>query len=258
VAAGAALFEDTPVSRVEMGTPFVAHTPAGRIRARHVVLATNAYTPALGLLASTVLPITVQLFRTAPLSPAERAAVGWRGGEGIYTAHEMLESYRLTADGRIVGGAKHVRYGFRGRRVADADPHVAARLEVAFRERFPMLRNVEITDRWGGPIAFTLDFLPAVGRTGPGGNLLYAAGYAGHGVALATYAGKMIADLLAGRDGPGAALWRRRQIPLPPEPLRWLVVRGLTGLFGGIDRRVDRAVARAAAPAGEGHAPEFS
>ena len=241
VRAGASLFEHTPIVRVERGAPFVLHTPSGRVRARRVVLATNAWTPTLGFLGSTILPMWVQLFRTAPLSPAQRAAVGWAGGEGIYTAHEMLESYRLTADGRIVGGAKYVRYGFGGRPVADADPEVAARLEEIFRRRFPELGDVAITDHWGGRIAFALDFLPAVGRTGPEDSLLYAVGYAGHGVALATYAGRMIADLLAGRAGPGAALWARRRIPLPPEPLRWLVVHGLTTIFGRIDRRVDRA-----------------
>ena len=54
----------------------------------------------------------------------------------------------------------------------------------------------------------------------------------------------MIADLLLERDGPGAALWSRRRLPLPPEPFRWLIVRGLIGFFGGVDRRVDRAVER--------------
>jgi hypothetical protein len=31
-------------------------------------------------------------------------------------------------------------------------------------------------------------------------------------------------------------------VPLPPEPLRWLVVKALTGVFGAIDRRVDDAL----------------
>jgi hypothetical protein len=50
----------------------------------------------------------------------------------------------------------------------------------------------------------------------------------------------MVTDLLLERDGPGAALWTRRRLRLPPEPLRWLVVRGLTGLFGWMDERADR------------------
>jgi gamma-glutamylputrescine oxidase len=244
LAVGAELYEGTPVERLEDGEPAVVHTPHGRVRARLVILATNAYTPALGWLTNRIVRVHVYLFATAPLSAAERAAVDWREREGIYTAHEMLESYRLTADQRIVGGAKTVRYGYGGAALAD-DAATYAVLEAAFRERFPELRDVAIERRWGGPIAFALDFLPVVGRTGRHGNILYGAGYAGHGVALASYAGTMLADLVLDRDGPGRALWARRVIPLPPEPLRWLVVKGLTSVFGAIDRRVDRAVQRA-------------
>jgi glycine/D-amino acid oxidase-like deaminating enzyme len=240
--AGATLFERTPVERIELGRPLIVHARAGRIRARRVVVATNAYTPRLGLLRSRILALRVQLFRTAPLGASQRAAVGWPGREGIYTAHEVLESYRLTADDRIVGGSKFVRYGYGGRELADVDAGIARRLETTFRKRFPELGDVAITDHWGGPIGFTLNFLPALGRLGPDGDVVYAVGYAGHGVALATYAGRMVCDLLHRRDGPGAALWKRAQFPLPPEPLRWLLARGLTGLLGALDRRVDRSV----------------
>ena len=186
VAAGVQLFEQTPAQRIETTAPAVVHTPRARVRARHVVLATNAYTPALGVLRSAVLPMCVQLFQTAPLTAAQRHAVDWRGREGIYTAHEMLESYRLTHEQRIVGGAKHVRYGFGGRALPDVDAAVAASLESTFRLRFPELRDVQVTHHWGGPIAFALDFLPLVGRTGEHGNVLHAIGYAGHGIALAS------------------------------------------------------------------------
>jgi gamma-glutamylputrescine oxidase len=185
----------------------------------------------------------VYLFATAPLTTAQRTAIGWRGREGIYTAHEMLESYRLTDDDRIVGGAKTVRYGFDGRALED-DPATFAFIEAAFRDRFPELRDVRVTHRWGGPIAFALDFLPAVGVTGTFKNVFYSVGYAGHGIAMASYAGTMIADLLLGRDGPGRALWGRRSVPMPPEPIRWLVAHALVGAFGAIDRRVDRQLHR--------------
>jgi glycine/D-amino acid oxidase-like deaminating enzyme len=204
-------------------------------------LATNAYTPDLGFLGRTVTRLHVHLFATAPLAAAERAAVDWQGREGIYTAHEMLESYRLTADGRIVGGAKRVRYGYGGRALSDADEATSALLEHTFRTRFPELCEVAIESRWGGPIAFTLDFLPTVGRTGRHGTIYYSLAYAGHGVALASYAGTMLADLLLGRQGPGQVLWSRRPWPLPPEPLRSLAVGAITGVLGAIDRRVDRA-----------------
>jgi glycine/D-amino acid oxidase-like deaminating enzyme len=208
-----------------------------------VVLGTNAFTGDLALLKRTVIRVNVYLFRTAPLSSAQHEAVGWRGREGIYTAHEMLESYRLTDDGRIVGGAKVVRYRFGGGPLSYDDPAAFALIERTFRERFPELRDLPITDRWGGPIAISLDFLPVLGRTGRRGNLFYSIGYAGHGIPMASYAGNMLADFMLRGDGPGRALWSRRRIPMPPEPFRWLVFHALTGVFGTIDRRVDRAIA---------------
>jgi glycine/D-amino acid oxidase-like deaminating enzyme len=207
------------------------------VRGRHVVRATNAFTPALGRLRSSVLRVQVQLFRTAKLTPAQLATVGWRGRQGVYTAHEILESYRLTHDNRIVGGSKSVRYGFGGKALPDTDDGIRRLLEETFAQRFPELADVAIADHWGGPIALSLDFLPVVGRRGA---LVHAIGYAGHGVALASYAGEMIADLLLERTGAGAPLWSRWSVPLPPEPLRWLVFRGLTTVFAGMDRRVDR------------------
>ncbi|MBI2964254.1 MAG: FAD-dependent oxidoreductase [Deltaproteobacteria bacterium] len=242
LAAGARLFERTPVEAIDDGEPAVVRTAKGRVRARSVVLGTNAWTPSLGRLRGTLVPLHVYLFRTAPLTEAQVASVGWRGREGVYTAHEILESWRLTDDGRIVGGSKVVRYAYGGGLCPDDDPAALAALQDTFRRRFPELRDLALTEHWGGPIALVLDFLPWIGRIGRRGNVYVCAGYAGHGLALASYAGEMIADLMLGRDGPGAALWTRRWIPMPPEPFRWLTVRALTGLFESIDRRVDRAL----------------
>lgn len=238
---GAAIFEETGVRHVEdHRLPLVLFTGSGRVRASAVVLATNAWTPALGKLRATVLPVHVQLFRTVPLTSEERGRIGWPGREGIYTAHEVLESWRLTADGRILGGSKHVRYGYGGAMLPDVDAAVRRKIERAFFHRFPELGAVDLADWWGGPIAFALDFLPVVGRTGPRGNVYYAAGYAGHGIALASYAGRLLADLMLG-DGRALAPLRRPWVPLPPEPLRLLVFRALNGFFEAVDRRTDRA-----------------
>jgi len=237
--AGVTIYEQTPVRHIVEGERIGVETPGGLLRADYVVLATNAWTPGLGYLRHTILPIEVTLFRTEPLDEPVLRGLDWHCREGIYTAHEMLESYRLTADARIVGGAKHVRYGFGGRMRGTSD-RLANRLIATFRERFPTLRNVEIADVWTGPIAFALDFLPSVGRTGRHDNVLYATGWAGHGIALASYAGPMLVDLLEGGDGPGWPLWDRRWLPLPPEPLRWLTVHGITKGLGLVDRRIDR------------------
>jgi glycine/D-amino acid oxidase-like deaminating enzyme len=66
--AGARLFEQTPVQGIDDTAPLTVRTAAARVRARSVIVATNAYTPELGLLRSSVLPMVVQLFSTAPLT----------------------------------------------------------------------------------------------------------------------------------------------------------------------------------------------
>lgn len=244
--AGVEIHEQTPVTSVEDGPRPRVRTREGSASADLLVLAVNAYGLGFDLpppLPSRMLPVYVQLIRTAPLTDEQLARVGWRGREGVYTAHEVLESWRLTRDSRIVGGSKHVRYGYGGKTLPDRDAALTLRLEAVLRARFPELGEVPVTDVWGGRIAFGLDFLPAVGRTGTAGRILYALAYAGHGIAMASYAGRMLVDLENGRTGPGAALWERRGWPIPPEPLRWLVFRGLNGLFEAIDRRVDRLVA---------------
>lgn len=239
VDAGVALFEHTPVERIEPGEQVRLITPRGQVRARQIVVATNGYSNRLNLRKPKIARVMVQLFRTAPLSERQLKDLDWRARTGIYTAHEILESYRLTADRRIVGGSKAVRYGFANRDLPSVDQHCADSLERAFRTRFPELRDLAITDHWGGVTGFSLDFLPQIGRTGKRRNIYYAAGFCGHGIAMASYAGRMICDLLCERDGPGRTLWTRRSVPFPPEPLRWLVAQGLIQLFQGIDRRVD-------------------
>jgi len=235
--AGARLHESSPVEAIATGARVRVETPRGSVTAPVCVLATNAYTPRLGMLRSAVAPLWVSLFATDPLDAAQRERVGWPGGEGIYTAHEVLESYRLTADGRIVGGSRQVRYPYGGRALPDRDDAVFAALEAMFRDRFPELAGLAIDRCWSGPIAMTMDFLPAVGRSG---SLVYGVGYNGHGIAQASYVGTMLARLASGEDPGHPEIVSRRRLPYPPEPVRWALAQILLRSFAAIDRRHDR------------------
>lgn len=242
--AGATICDRSRVVDIDESSPAaVVRTEGGSLRADRVVLATNAYTPALGRLRSSGLRLQVQLFRTEPLGDVQLARIPWSGREGIYTAHEALESYRLTADNRIVGGSKFVRYGFNDRVLPDVDSSVAARLELVFRDRFPELDDVAVECHWGGSIFLSMDFLPRVGCADRHGRVLHSLAYAGHGVAHASFAGKVLADWLADRESPGSVLYERKGIPLPPEPLRWVVFQVLSKTLELVDRRVDRRAA---------------
>lgn len=242
LASGARVFESTPVRALHLKGEVRAETAHGALRARKLLLCTNAYTPVtLGLLRSKTVPVRVTLFATRTLTPSERASLGWRGGEGIYTAHEILENYRIAADGRLIGGTKDVNLAFGNRLPAPLQEATCAALERAFHERFPTLAGVPIERFWGGWIALTIDNLPIHGSLADG-RAIYYGGCNGHGVPTCTLMGAAIADEALGDANPHVAVLRRFELPWPPEPLRWLGGQALLGYYRAIDRRVDAAL----------------
>lgn len=242
IASGARLFERTPLVALEDGARVVARCEHGSLRADAAILATNAYTPQIGRKRRLVSPLRVTLFETEPLDDAHLAALGWPGREGIYTAHELLESYRVTAQRTIVGGSKRVRYAYGSQLAEGYDPAVFRFVEGAFRDRFPALDDVRVARFWGGWVGVTLDFLPSLGVDGPRRNVHFGVGFNGHGVAQATLMGAMLAEQVQGRAHPWAGAIERRSWSWPPEPLRWLAAQVILATLGFIDERLDRQV----------------
>jgi glycine/D-amino acid oxidase-like deaminating enzyme len=244
LAAGCRIYEGSEVRAILEGRTPSVETNAGSLRAERVVVATNAYTPVtLRWLRNRLVPLRVTLFATHPLSAADRARLGWPGREGLYTAHQVLESWRLTADGRLLGGSRWVRYGF-GSSLADAAPaRLRERLAGLLAQRFPGLET-GVDAFWGGWIGTTLDFLPLLGVRGEPANLHYGLAYNGHGIAQACLLGRVLADTLLGRENEETSLLARRGIWLPPEPLRWLLARGILGALELADALTDRAIRR--------------
>jgi gamma-glutamylputrescine oxidase len=186
-------------------------------------------------------PVSVCLFETARLTEEDIRSIDWKGREGIYTAHEILESYRLTADNTIVGGSKQIYYRYGSQLQPDYNKDRYDYITAAFRERFPQLSHVGIQDTWSGFISFALDFLPIVG-TNKKRTKAHAAAFAGHGVAMASYCGRLAALSLQGEQAEGHVLLQKKTIPLPPEPLRWMIVRFIRWLLTILDRRTDSRI----------------
>jgi len=242
LAAGVRLFEGSALESLEDGRRVVARSERGSVTADCAVLATNAYTAGTGRLQRKLAPLRVQLFETAPLDDAQLAELDWRGREGVYTAHEVLESYRLTARNTIVGGSRVVRHGW-GQSLPKAyDADAFATIELAFRARFPSLRDVAVESFWGGWIGFGLDFLPSLGSEGEHGNVHYGIGFAGHGLAQATLMGAMLAERVRGGEHEFESALRRRSLAWPPEPLRWLGGKLIIATLEALDRRTDRQI----------------
>jgi glycine/D-amino acid oxidase-like deaminating enzyme len=204
--AGARLLENTEVKKLRrVRAGFEIATSRGPMRAAEVLAATNGYTPAaLPTLRRRVIPIGSYQIATAPLgSELARRLVPKR--RVFSDTKHLLYYFRLSPDDRMVfgGRASFTPTGLR---------RSAAILRAGMREVFPELGDAVIEFAWAGKVAYPVDHLPHAGRLG---GLYYAMGYCGHGVALATYLGGRMGDVIAGKSTlPDLGAASFRPIPL--------------------------------------------
>jgi glycine/D-amino acid oxidase-like deaminating enzyme len=226
---GAVIHESSPVTGIETaGTAATVRTGAGSIRCANVVLATNAYSGSvLRRTRRHFVPVYDYVLTSDPLTPEQRAAIGWAGREGMSDSGNQFHYFRLTADERILWGGYDAVYYPGGRVGPQHDDRAAtyATLEANFAAMFPQLTGLRFPYRWGGPIATTTRFTPMFG-TALGGRVVYALGYTGLGVATTCFAARVLADRLL---APGSDLLtldyvRRMPFPFPPEPARTAAV----------------------------------
>jgi glycine/D-amino acid oxidase-like deaminating enzyme len=247
LAEGVALHEHTPVRRVRLGREIALETPGGEVRARALVLATNAETPALGFFRRGILPLQSHVIATAPLPEARFEALGWGRFDGFTDDLDRIAYACRTPGGRLLfGGGGNAAYGYRfggaPARAPRPDDAAARFLRTALARYFPDLGAAPLAHRWTGTLALTLDRVCSMGVGGPDRNVYHALGYSGHGIALALLAGRVLADLYEGnheawRDQP---FYQKRLLPFPPEPLRWLGYQAYTRLTGRSPRRAAR------------------
>ena len=214
-------------------------TAAGRVRARKVLLATSAYPPLLKAIRRYVVPVYDYALVTEPLTAAQKADVGWRHRQGIGDGGNQFHYYRLTRDDRILYGGWDAVYRYGGPVGPRQDQHDAtfATLAQHFFHTFPQLEAVKFSHRWGGAIDTSSRFSVFFG-TARDGNLAYATGYTGLGVASTRFGARVALDLLDGRDTEATRLRyvRTKPIPFPPEPLRWAVVQYTRNRLAAADR----------------------
>jgi len=192
--AGARLFGRTEVTRLdERAGCWIATTPAGTLQADRILIATNGYTTGLTpRLRQRLLPIGSYVVTTERLDASVAAALLPRNRMAFDSKH-VLHYFRLTPDRRLLfGGRAEFRTPVPRRLHEAADILRGARIEV-----FPQLADAGIDYGWGGNVAMTRDQLPHAGRLG---GLYFAAGYCGHGVAMATWLGDQIARRMAGQS----------------------------------------------------------
>jgi glycine/D-amino acid oxidase-like deaminating enzyme len=229
LADGVRIHEDTKVTGLSADSGGVLlQTPAGRLRAARVVLATNAFPPLVRSISRYVIPVYDYVLVTEPLDKRQRAAIGWQGREGLADSGNRFHYYRLTADERVLwGGYEAVyHYGNGMRPELEESSEVFNLLAGNFFETFPQLEGLRFSHRWAGAIDTCSRFCVTFG-TALGGRAAYAVGYTGLGVGASRFGAQVALDLVHGRDTEltRLELARSRPIPFPPEPLRFGVVQ---------------------------------
>ncbi len=204
-AAGARLHEMSLVHRITPGKTCVVQTDHGRIEAAHVILACNGYLGGLEpKVAARVMPINNFIVATEPLG--DRAVQIIADNIAVADSKFVVNYFRLSEDGRLLfGGGESYGYRF--------PKDIAATVRKPMLQVFPQLADARIDYAWGGTLAITMTRLPCFYRPAP--NILSVSGYSGHGVALATLAGKIMAQTVSGQS-EGFDLMARLPVPRFP------------------------------------------
>ena len=229
ISLGVKIFENSKVEWLEDVEDAVrVHTPYGAVTAARVALATNVFPSLVRSVRKYVVPVYDYALVTEPLSPEQLEAIGWSGREGISDAGNQFHYYRLTNDNSILWGGYDTVYNFRGkvRREYEFNADTYATLAAHFLETFPQLAGIKFTHAWGGAIDTCTRFSPFWG-TSHRGKVAYVLGYTGLGVASTRFGAATMLDLLDDEetDRTQLAMVRKRPMPFPPEPLRWLFIR---------------------------------
>lgn len=218
-AAGAVICENSEALRLDKGAKPVVHTRHGRVICDQVILAANGYLGGLEpKVAAKVMPINNFIVATEPLG--DRAAGVLAEPIAVADTKFVVNYWRLSEDNRLLfGGGESYGYRF---------PDIIKTVLKPMLEVYPHLKGTRIDHAWGGTLAITLNRMPCFTRPAP--NILSASGYSGHGVAMATLAGKLMAEAVAGN---AAGFDLMASLPQPRFPggvaLRWpLLVLAMT------------------------------
>ena len=213
IKAGAADLRETRVEKIEREAAQGAQrwrvtTSRGALWAREVFVGTSGYTgAATPALRKKIIPIGSYIITTEVLPEALARELSPRN-RMIYDSKNYLYYYRLTPDNRMLFGGRAAFFP----ETEDSIRKSAEILRRGMIDVYPQLRDVKVEYVWGGTLDFAFDIMPHAGQMD---GIYYAVGYAGHGVAMATWQGQKMAEMIAGEKPENPFVG----IPFPGAPL---------------------------------------
>ena len=189
ISLGATIFEKSRVLSYTEGAEVRVKTAAGEVKAKYLVLACNGYLEKLEpRTAGKIMPINNFMLATEPLGE-ELAQQLIRDDTSMSDTLFVINYWKLSADNRLLfGGGENYTKRF----PADIKSFVRKYML----RIYPELANTRIDYGWGGTLAVTMNRMPDFGRLSA--QVFYAHGYSGHGVPIATMAGKLLAEAISG------------------------------------------------------------
>ena len=223
------LAEVTDLRRIGTGTMHDLTTPRGTVRAGKVIVGTSGYTgKPFGWMQRRVIPVGSFIVVTEPLPQAlvDELLPNRRMASD---SKNFIYYFRITPDNRLLFGGRA--------RFALSDPSQDREsgeiLKQAMHYVFPQTRDARIDYMWGGLVDISMDQMVHAGQHD---GLFYSLNYSGHGVQMANYMGKVMAEVVDGK--PEANIWRDLKNPWIPGYFGnpWLHLRAGGAYFGLQDK----------------------
>lgn len=222
--------EVTGLTRRGSGTSHDLRTTRGDIRAGAVVLGTSGYTGRpFGWNQRRLIPVGSFIIVTEPL-PQEVVDDILPNRRMASDSKNFIHYFRITPDNRLLFGGR-ARFALSDPSQDRASGEI---LKKAMHRIFPQTRDARIDYMWGGLVDISMDQMV---HAGVHDGIHYSVGYSGHGVQMATWMGKVMAEVVSGR--PGANVWGDLKNPWIPGYFGnpWLHLR-VGGAYYGLQDRL--------------------
>ncbi len=188
------IYENTEVLKyTETARKVTVKTKRGDVSASRLLLACNGYLGDLNRqVASSVMPINNYIIATEPLDTGLAESL-IRENMAVADSKFVVNYFRISNDNRLLFGGRE-SYGYR------FPEDIKFFVRSAMLDVYPQLEDVTVDYGWGGTLAITMNRMPYIKQLSA--NVISSSGYSGHGVGMATLAGKLCAEAIVGKlDG---------------------------------------------------------
>jgi len=209
---GALIHEHSPVAHVEQTAESVrVATSSAAVTAKYAVLCANVGNVPLSSHSTSILPVTTYMIATQPLDQFRDPTHPIMNPDvAVSDCNFIVDYFRVSQSRLLFGGG--VSYS------GHPNPLSIQYLRKRMHAVFPQLEGAQIDYAWHGLLDISRNRAPNFGRIDS--NIYYLQGFSGHGLALATMAGKLVAESIAVQSERFDLFSRIEHRPFPGGPLR--------------------------------------